>query len=138
MPVGELHQPHRFPIALRIGHAEVPVRPLLDVSPFLVSDQCDRAAVEPADADHEGSVIRAAPISVELDPVLEEPLHIVERVRPILVTRELDGAPDLLVGRRRLDTLELPLQLLELSRKACPAEQVQVALLRLFSRRRNS
>jgi hypothetical protein len=43
------------------------------------------------------------------------------------VPRELDGAPDLLVGRRRLDPVELALQLVELARELRATEQVQAA-----------
>jgi hypothetical protein len=36
---------------------------------------------------------------VELEPVVEDPLDVVERVRALLVPRELDRPPDLLVRR---------------------------------------
>jgi hypothetical protein len=59
---------------------------------------------------------------VQLDPVVEQTFDVVERVRTILMTRELDGAPDLLVGRRGLDAVELPLQLFELTGELRAAE----------------
>ena len=52
---------------------------------------------------------------------------------------ELDRAPDLLVGRRRLDPLELPLQPLELAGKPRAAEEPQrSAACSSRSRRRSS
>jgi hypothetical protein len=45
-------------------------------------------------------IVGAATVTVQLDPVVEEPVDVVQRVRTILVPRELDGTPDLLVGRR--------------------------------------
>ena len=46
---------------------------------------------------------------MQLEEVLEDPLDVVERVRPVLVARQLDRAPDLLVGRLGLDPVELAL-----------------------------
>src|SRR5207248_1362705 len=91
-------------------HPELPVEPFLHVTALLVADERDRAAVERPEAGDEGAVVRAAAIAVQLDPVVEDPLHVVERVRPVLVTRELDRAPDRLVGRVRLQSFELALE----------------------------
>ena len=88
---------------------------LLDVAALLVADERDRAPVEAAEAGDDRRVVGAAAVAVELDPVVEQPLDVVERVRPVLVPRELDRAPDLLVGRRGLDPLELALEPLELA-----------------------
>src|SRR5437870_1672736 len=44
-------------------------------------------------------------------------------------TRELDGAPDLLVGRLGLEARKLPLEALELARETRAAEQRQVPQL---------
>ena len=59
---------------------------------------------------------------MQLEPVVEHPLDVVERVRPVVVTRELDLAPDLLVGGLLADSLDLPLQPLELAGKPRAAE----------------
>ena len=126
----ELHQTHRLAVALGVRHAEVPFRALLDVTSLLVADQSDGATVEAPDADHDGGVVGAAAVPVELDPVLEEPLDVIERIRAILVPRELDRPPDLLVGRRGLDALQLTLQLLEVGRQPRAAEQVEATQTR--------
>src|SRR4029079_14733011 len=130
MPVSPLHAAHRLAVALRISHAEVAVRALLDVAPLLVPEERNGSTVEPPDTDHERRIVGAAAVAVQLDPVLEQPLDIVQRVGPVLMARQLDGARELLVGRRGLDALELALQLLELARQPCAAEQVEAAQAR--------
>ena len=128
--VGKLHQPHRLAIPLGIGHAEVAVGALLDVSPLLIADERNRATVETSKADDERVIVGAATVPVQLDPVVEEPLDVVQRVRAVLMARELDRTPDLLVGRCGLDSLELALQLLELPGDARASEQVEIAQTR--------
>src|SRR5204863_8416931 len=49
--------------------------------------------------------------------------------RPVGMARELDGAPDLLVGRLGLEPLELPLEALELTGETRATEQGQAPQL---------
>src|SRR6266567_36069 len=105
--LSELHQPHCLAIALRIGHAEVAVGSFLDVAALLVAHECDRATVEATETDHQCVIVGPAAVTVQLDPVIEEPADVVERVGTVLMPRELDRTPDLLVRRRGLDALEL-------------------------------
>ena len=63
---------------------------------------------------------------MQLEPVVEQPLDVVERVRPLVVARELDLAPDLLVGRLLADPVELPLEPVELAGELRSAEQRHV------------
>ena len=127
VPVGQLHHAHGLSIALRIGHAEVPFRALLDVAAFLVADQRDRATVEAAEAGDERLVVGAAAVAVQLDEILEHPFDVVQRVRPVWMARELDRAPDLLVARLGDDPVELPLKALELAGEARAAQERQAA-----------
>ena len=69
----------------------------MDVAPLLLADEDDGASVELAEAGDHRAVVSERPVPVELEPVLEEALHIVERVRPLLVPSQLDLAPDFLV-----------------------------------------
>src|SRR5207247_2201046 len=126
----ELHETHRLAIALRVGHAEVAVGSFLDVATLLVPDERDGAAVESAEADDQRVIVGATAVTVQLDPVVEQPVDVVQRVWAVLMSRELDGAPDLLVGRRSLDALELALQLLELARDPRAAQQAEIAQAR--------
>ena len=75
--------------------------PLLRVAALLVADQHDGATVELADAGDERRVVGAAAVAVQLDEVVDDPRDVVERVRAVVVARELDGAPRLLVGDLR-------------------------------------
>src|SRR5262249_24826568 len=52
----------------------------------------------------------ATAIPVELEEVLEDALDVIERVRPVLVARELDRLPDLLGTRIGSDLIELLLE----------------------------
>ena len=118
--LGELHRAHRLPVALRVRHPEVPVAPLGDVAALLVADERDRAAVERAEPGDDRVIVHPAAVAVELEPVVEDPLDVVERVRALLVAGELDRAPDLLVGRVLAQPLELTLQALELGESFVP------------------
>src|SRR5581483_3388240 len=123
VPLRKAHRAHRLAVTLRIAHPELPLRPLLDVSPLLLADEHDRAAVEAADPGDHRAVVGPPAVPVQLDPVLEDPRDVVQRVRAVRVPRELDGAPDLLVRRLRLELLELTLQALELAGELRAAEE---------------
>src|SRR5581483_7837478 len=97
----------------------------LQVASLLMADQRDRATVEAAEAGDDRGAVGPHAVAVELDPVLEEALDVVQRVRAILVPRELDRAPDVLVRRLRLHPLQLVLQPLELAGELGAAEQAE-------------
>src|SRR4029453_9163277 len=107
----DLHQAHPLAIALRVRHPEVAARALVEVAALLLADERDRPAAEAGEAGDERRVLGSRTVAVQLDEVLEEALHVVERVRPLRVAGEVDGSPDLLVGRLGLlDPVELSLQ----------------------------
>src|SRR5262249_37756908 len=118
-------------VTLRKGHPPLTREALLGVATLLVADQRDGAAVEPAQPGDEGAVVGAAPIAMQFDPVVEDPRHVVERVRPLLVPRELDRPPDLVLGRGLLDLelLQLLAEPLLLAGDARPAEERQARKL---------
>ena len=64
---------------------------------------------------------------MQLEPVVQDPVDVVERVRPVLVPGQLDLVPDLLVGRLGLDPVELALQPLELAGEARAAQEIESA-----------
>src|SRR6201989_3616600 len=97
-------------VAFRERHAEPALRALLDVAPLLLADERDRAAVELAEAGDHRAVVGVEAVAVQLEPVVEDPVDVVERVRAAVVARELDAPPDLLVGRLLLQPVELPLE----------------------------
>ena len=72
------------------------------------------------------AVVGAAAVTVQLDPVVDDPLDVVERVRPVRVAGELDEAPDLVLGRiGPRHRLELALEPLLLARNARAVQQRQ-------------
>src|SRR5205823_14881065 len=89
----------------------------------LLTDEHDCPAVEATEPGDHRAVVGAAAVAVQLDPVGENPLDVVEGVRAVGMPGELDRAPDLLVGRLGLELLELPLQSLELPGELRATEQ---------------
>ena len=64
--------------------------------------------MEAREAGDDGRVVRERAVAVELDEVVEQALHVVERVRPVLVASELDRVPYVVGARLRRDPLDLP------------------------------
>ena len=124
-PLGDLEDSDRLQVALRIGHAELALEALLDVAALLVTDQCDRSAVERAETRDQGSVVRPAAVAVQLDPIGQDPRDVVERVRTVGVPRQLDRAPDRLVARIQREPLQLALQPRRLARDPHSAQERQ-------------
>src|SRR5919198_24408 len=102
-------------VSRAIAACERAIAPLLHVTALLVPDQHDRAAVELPEAGDERPVVGAAPVAVQLEPVVEQPLDVVERVGPLGVASKLDRTPDRLVARVLAQPLELPLDPLRLT-----------------------
>ena len=129
VPLRESHGPHCLPVPLRVRHPEVPVRAFLEIASLLVPDEDDRAPAELPEARDERMVVRAAPVAVQLEEVLEDPLDVVERVRPVRVPSELDRLPDLLGARVRPDVVELILEARELTAELRAAQELHAAEL---------
>ena len=89
-------------------------------------DERHGPAVELPEPGHDRAVVETAPVAVQLDPVLEDLVDVVERVRAIGMSRQLDERPDLLLGGvLPRDGVELLAQPLFLSRDAGAVEQRQ-------------
>ena len=71
----------------------------------------------------------ATAIAVQLEEVVEDPLDVVERVRPVGMARELDRLPDLLGARLLLELVELILEPLELACELRTAQELHAAEL---------
>ena len=89
----ELHQPQRLAIPLGARHAEASHHIFFGGATFLVAEDQHRLAVEAGEAADQRRVVGEGAIAVQLDPVGEELLHVVERVGPVRVARELDDLP---------------------------------------------
>ncbi len=97
-------------------HREVALQVLFRVAPLLLADDHDRAAVQPPPAADHRRIVAEGAVAVQLDEVGEDALDHVERVRTLLVARDLHP----LHGSERLEglgpqLLQPGLQLLELS-----------------------
>src|SRR4029079_12433556 len=63
------------------------------VAALLMADDHDCAPIEARHAADHGRIIAKAPVAVHLDKLFAATTHIVERVRALRVTRELDFVP---------------------------------------------
>ena len=88
-PVGELHEPERLPVALRVRHAEAAEQVLLRVTPLLLADHHHRPALEPRQPGHDRRVVREVAVAVQLHEAREARLDVVERVRSPGMARDL-------------------------------------------------
>ena len=78
---GELHQPERLAVALRVRHAEVALDVLLGVAPLLVPDHHHRV---PARRAHPPTIAGSSmykPVAVELDEIGEDGAEIIQGIR---------------------------------------------------------
>src|SRR5690606_30496715 len=91
---GELHHAHRLPVALGVGHAEVPLHLLARGAALLVADHRDRAAIEPREAPDDGGVFGKRAVAVQLEEVVEDRVEVVEKVRAVRVPAQLHLLPD--------------------------------------------
>jgi len=65
-PFREAHEPHRFSVAFRARHAEVPQDLLLGVASLLVSDHHHRLTVETGKAPDDGEIVGKRAVAVQL------------------------------------------------------------------------
>ena len=84
----QLHHAQRLAVALRLGHAEVPVDLLLGVAALLVADDHHRPLLVEREAAHERGVVAEAPVAVQLGELGEE-----RRRRSRACRAGWDGAP---------------------------------------------
>ena len=92
-PRRHLVHAERLAVALRVRLPEVARHLVLRAPALLVPDDDDGLAVEAGEARDDRRVVAEAAIAVELDPVLEDAIDVVERVGPVLVPRELHLLP---------------------------------------------
>ena len=81
--IGELVEPARFAIPFGLRLSKVTCRFLFRRAPFLMPDDDDAASVEARQTADDRRIIGKSPIAVQLLPIGEQMLDIIERVRPI-------------------------------------------------------
>src|SRR6266850_5873017 len=89
----ELHHAQRFPVTLWFWLAKIPDQPLLRVASLLMADDRHRTSVEFSQAGNNGFVVGVAAVSVQFNKVREKQIDKVQRVRPLLVPRDLRALP---------------------------------------------
>src|SRR4029077_13607421 len=89
----QLHNPQRFPVALRLGLAEVAQEPLLCVAAFLMADDRYRASMKLCESRNQGFVIAKAPVTVQFHKICEEHPKVIQRVGPLSMPRNLSALP---------------------------------------------
>src|SRR5690606_15350865 len=83
----------RLAVTLRLRHAVVPAYALLRIAPLLMADDHDRLAFETRRSADDRVIVRVHTIAMQLLEVGEDRAHVVERVRPLRMARELRDLP---------------------------------------------
>ena len=91
--LGQLHDPQRFSIPFRARVAEVPEDLLLRVASFLVPHHTYRLLAVLGEARDDRVIVGKPAIAVEFIPAGEQPLDVIERVRPVRMSRDKDPLP---------------------------------------------
>ena len=89
----QLHHAQRLAVALGLRVAEVAENLLLRVAALLVPDDRDRLPLVVGEAGDDRVIVGEAAIAVQLVEVGEQPLDVVERVRPVRVPRHQHALP---------------------------------------------
>src|SRR5207237_8652076 len=85
--------PLRSAVALGVHHPPVPSNALFHAAALLVAEEQSGAVMPRADAADQRRIVSRQPIAVQLDEVGRQAADIVERVRALRMTRQLDDLP---------------------------------------------
>src|SRR6267142_710466 len=89
----KLHHAQRFPVAFRLWLAKIPDQPLFRVASLLMTDDRHRTPVKLSQPRDNGLVVCVAAVPVQFNKVCEKQIDKVQRVRPLLVPRDLRALP---------------------------------------------
>src|SRR5712664_2524924 len=89
----ELHHAQRLPVTLWFWLAKIANQTLFRVASLLMADDRHWAPVESSEARNNGFVVGVAAIPVQFNKVREKQVDKVQRVRPLLVPRDLRALP---------------------------------------------
>src|SRR5215472_14147989 len=90
---GDVHYAQRLAVPLWMGHFEVAIDALFRVTGFLLPDNDDFFAVKARQTANDRWVVGKTAIPVNLAPVGENPLDVVQGVRPLWMTRQFRLLP---------------------------------------------
>src|SRR4051812_11287437 len=88
-----LHKAQRLAIAFWIRLAEVAIDARFDVASFLMADDHNLFAGQSRYSADKGWVVAKVAVAVQLDPIGENTLHVIESVRAVRVASQLGAGP---------------------------------------------
>ncbi len=91
--LGQPRQPHGLAVALRAGHTETPLLPLLESMAFLVAHQDDLAVAQRPHAAHDGRVVGPHAVAPQFHEVGQHMGDVIEGLRALLMPGDLDDLP---------------------------------------------
>src|SRR5262249_42872975 len=91
--LGEAHQAPGLAVPFRSCHAEIVLEPAFGIGPFFGTDYQDGTAVEPADASDHSQILAKRPVAGKRHEIGDQTRNVVERVRPLGVSRHLHLLP---------------------------------------------
>ena len=90
---GELHQAQRLAITFRMGAPEIPHHVFPGVAAFLIRDHNATLLAQHRDSARHGLVVAKQTVAVQLVPIRETTLDVIECERPLGVPRDLHSLP---------------------------------------------
>src|SRR5207244_4015054 len=96
--LGDLHDPQRLAIALGIRHSKISIDFLLGVASLLVANDQHVLAMETGHATDDGRIIGEAAVAMDLTPVGENALNVLQGIGALRMTRQLSFFPSIQVG----------------------------------------
>ena len=91
--VRQAHQSGRLAVALRPGHAEVMAHPALRIAALFMPDDHHRTAPKAADTARNSLVIRIGAVAGQGGESIDQPGHIILKLRPVWVPGHLYFLP---------------------------------------------
>ena len=86
-------EPKRLAVTLGMHHPPVPRHALFEAAALLVAEEDRRPPVPCADSADQRRIVSRQPIAMQLDEIGREAPDVVERVRAVRMSRELDDLP---------------------------------------------
>ena len=91
--------PATLPVALGIRHTEIAIHLLLGIASLLVTDDQHFLSVETRHAADDCGIVGKTAVAVDLAPVGEDALHVIQCVGALGMARHLGALPGIQVGR---------------------------------------
>ena len=96
--LGHIHQTHGLAIALGPGHAEIVLQPRGCVVTLFMAHNQHGHASEPAETADYGLIIGKTAVTAQLDKLFDQPVDIVDEVRPLRMAGDLGLLPRVKMG----------------------------------------